>query len=92
MDKRGTTRVLEYSRLATGFAHVRASRYGIRYCSGGYSSTNAGAGAGAGPPIADERGVYFRSCAELFKIKEERASVMSIDFYVHLLEIYNEEI
>ena len=34
--------------------HKRAleylSRYGIRYCSGGYSSTNAGAGAGRGTP------------------------------------------
>ena len=30
MGKRGTKRVLEYSRLAMGFAHVRASRYGIR--------------------------------------------------------------
>ena len=29
-EKRGTKRVLEYSRLAMGFAHVRASRYGIR--------------------------------------------------------------
>ena len=28
--KRGTKRVLEYSRLAMRFAHVRASRYGIR--------------------------------------------------------------
>ena len=28
--KGGTTRVLEYSRLAMGFANVRASRYGIR--------------------------------------------------------------
>ena len=29
-----------------GFASARASRYGIRECSGGYSCTNAGAGAG----------------------------------------------
>ena len=28
--KRGTKRVLEYGRLAMGFANVRASRYGIR--------------------------------------------------------------
>ena len=28
--KGGTKRVPEYSRLAMGFAHVRASRYGIR--------------------------------------------------------------
>ena len=36
--ERGTKRVLlEYSRLAMGFANVRAPRYGIRYCSGGYS-------------------------------------------------------
>ena len=28
--KRGTKRVLEYARLAMEFAHVRASRYGIR--------------------------------------------------------------
>ena len=27
---KGTKRVLEYSRLAMGFAHVRVSRYGIR--------------------------------------------------------------
>ena len=31
-----------------GSANVRASRYGIRSCPGGYSSTHAGAGAGAG--------------------------------------------
>ena len=31
----------KYARLAMGFANVRASRYGIRSCSGGYSSTNA---------------------------------------------------
>ena len=37
MAKRGTTRVLEYARLAMGCANVRASRYGIRSCSGGYS-------------------------------------------------------
>ena len=43
---RGAKRVLEYARLAMGFANVRASRYGICSCSGGYSSTNAGAGAG----------------------------------------------
>ena len=30
MAKRGTKRVLEYARLAMGFANVRASRYGIR--------------------------------------------------------------
>ena len=30
MGTGGTKRVLEYSRLAMGFAHVRASRYGIR--------------------------------------------------------------
>ena len=30
MAKRGTQRVLEYTRLAMGFANVRASRYGIR--------------------------------------------------------------
>ena len=29
MGKKGTKRVLEYARLAMGFAHVRASRYGI---------------------------------------------------------------
>ena len=46
MAKGGTKRVLEHARLAMGLAHVRASRYGIRECSGGYSSTNAGAGAG----------------------------------------------
>ena len=46
MTKLGTKRVLEYARLAMGFANVRASRYGIRLCSGGYSSTDAGAGAG----------------------------------------------
>ena len=28
--EKGTKRVLEYSRLAMGFANVRASRYGIR--------------------------------------------------------------
>ena len=28
-----------FGRLAMGFANVRASRYGIRLCSGGYSST-----------------------------------------------------
>ena len=28
--KGGTKRVLEYARLAMGFAHVRASRYGMR--------------------------------------------------------------
>ena len=28
--QRGTKRVLEYARLAMGFANVRASRYGIR--------------------------------------------------------------
>ena len=44
--ERGTKRMLEYVRLAMGFANVRASRNGIRLCSGGYSSTNAGAGAG----------------------------------------------
>ena len=49
MAKRGTKGVLEYARLAMGFANVRASRYGIRYCSRGYSSANANAGAGAGP-------------------------------------------
>ena len=41
-------RALEYARLAMGFANVRVSRYGLRECSGGYSSTNAGAGAGLG--------------------------------------------
>ena len=40
MAKRGTKRVLEYARLAMRFANVRASRYEIRECSGGYSSTN----------------------------------------------------
>ena len=30
MAKRGTKRVLEYARLAMGFANGRASRYGIR--------------------------------------------------------------
>ena len=30
MAKRGTKRVLEYARLAMGFANARASRYGIR--------------------------------------------------------------
>ena len=40
MTKRGTKRVLEYARLAMGLANVRASRYGIRSCSSGYSSTN----------------------------------------------------
>ena len=35
--EKGTKRVLEYARLAMGFANVRASRYGIRSCSGGYS-------------------------------------------------------
>ena len=49
--KRGTKRVLEYARLAMGFANVRASRYGIRACSGGYSNTNAGAGAGLVAPV-----------------------------------------
>ena len=49
MAKGGTKRVLEYACLAMGFANVRASRYGIRSCSGGYSSTNAGAGAGHAP-------------------------------------------
>ena len=34
MEKRGTKRVLEYSRLAMGFANVLASRYGNRECSG----------------------------------------------------------
>ena len=37
MAKRGTKRVLEYARLAMGFANVRA---------GTLESTNAGAGAG----------------------------------------------
>ena len=46
MAKRGTKRVLEYARLAMGFANVRAPRYGVRSCSGGYSNANAGAGAG----------------------------------------------
>ena len=36
-----------------GLANVRASRYGIRECAGGYSSTNAGAG--AGPPASTRR-------------------------------------
>ena len=36
-EKKGTKRVLEYARLAMGFANVRASRYGIREYSGGYS-------------------------------------------------------
>ena len=35
-----TKRVLEYARLAMGLANVRASRYGIRECSGGYASTH----------------------------------------------------
>ena len=50
----GDKRVLEYARLAMGFANVRASRYGIRKCLGGYSSTNAGAGAGAGGELVVE--------------------------------------
>ena len=38
--KRGTKRVLEYGRLAMGFANGWASRYANRYCPGGYSSTH----------------------------------------------------
>ena len=57
MAKRGTKRVLEYARLAMGFANVRASRYGIRECLGGYSSTTAG-----GTPAAAPRAGSSRRC------------------------------
>ena len=50
--------------LAMGFASVRASRYGIRSCSGGYSRTNAGAGAGvpAASVALGGRGATARQC------------------------------
>ena len=44
--RKGVLNGYSSTRVAVGFANVRASRYGIRSCSGGYSSTNAGAGAG----------------------------------------------
>ena len=70
MAKRGTKRVLEYARLAMGFANVRASRYGTRSCSGGYSSTDVYPARRqqpderqrrpAQPPLAWLFGLFFR--------------------------------
>ena len=48
-----------------GFANVRASRYGMRECSGGCSSTNAGAGAGLNE--YHTYAVYRNTCRGLFQ-------------------------
>ena len=79
MAKRGTKRVLEYARLAMGFANVRASRYGIRSCSGGYSSTNANAGAGAGNVVDTIAEDIMSKLPQPFDIEQARHRPLSVE-------------
>uniref|UniRef100_A0A1D1YB82 Kinesin-like protein n=1 Tax=Anthurium amnicola TaxID=1678845 RepID=A0A1D1YB82_9ARAE len=40
----------------------------------------------------ENRGVNYRTLEELFRISEERSSVMRFEFFVSILEVYNEKI
>lgn len=40
----------------------------------------------------ENRGVNYRTLEELFRVSEERSSLMRYEFFVSMLEVYNERI